>query len=154
MKLLWALALVGTCTPVAAKETLQCPDTLRVSDAVLQSPDLPAGTSIDLERNGSLRLFSMGVYSGHPRDMAQLIPSNEGEPKPRGRSISIWRFEGPYPYGKYLVCAYGPVGSVQVYKRVGDPVTACTGERRGKTRRTRPSSARRSSASESWRCPV
>ncbi|WP_164677983.1 STY0301 family protein [Xanthomonas citri] len=88
MKLLWALALVGTCTPVAAKETLQCPDTLRVSDAVLQSPDLPAGTSIDLERNGSLRLFSMGVYSGHPRDMAQLIPSNEGEPKPRGRSIS------------------------------------------------------------------
>ncbi|MBO9831174.1 hypothetical protein J7425_14315 [Xanthomonas phaseoli pv. dieffenbachiae] len=101
---------------------------MRVSDAVLQSPDLPAGTGIDLERYGSLRLFSMGVYSGHPRDIAQLIPSNEGEPQPRGRSISIWRFEGPYPYGKYLVCAYGPAGSVQVYKRIGDAVAACTGE--------------------------
>lgn len=127
MKLLWALALGWVCTPAAAKETLQCPDTLRVSDAVLQSPDLPAGTGIDLERHGSLRLFSVGVYSGHPRDMAQLIPSNEGEPQPRGKSISIWRFEGPYPYGKYLVCAYGPVGSVQVYKRVGDTVAVCTG---------------------------
>ncbi|MCI2261875.1 STY0301 family protein [Xanthomonas indica] len=106
--------------PAAARETLHCPERLRVADAPLQSPDLPAGARVDLAATPPLRLFSSGVYSGPPREMAALVPSNEDTRRPGDAGASIWRFDAPDPHGLYLVCGYGPDGLVQVSRRVGD----------------------------------
>ncbi|MCW0456112.1 STY0301 family protein [Xanthomonas sacchari] len=138
--------LVATlfAVPAAARQTLQCPERLRVAEAPLQSPDLPVAEaplqspdlpvaeaplqSPDLPADArvafaaapSLRLFSSGVYSGPPREMAALVPSNEDTRRPGDAGVSIWRFDAPDPHGLYLVCGYGPDGLVQVSRHVGD----------------------------------
>ncbi|UYK90449.1 hypothetical protein NG824_08680 [Xanthomonas sacchari] len=126
--------LVATlfAVPAAARQTLQCPERLRVAEAPLQSPDLPVAEaplqSPDLPADArvafaaapSLRPFSSGVYSGPPREMAALVPSNEDTRRPGDAGVSIWRFDAPDPHGLYLVCGYGPDGLVQVSRHVGD----------------------------------
>ncbi|UYK83221.1 hypothetical protein NG827_12085 [Xanthomonas sacchari] len=114
--------LVATlfAVPAAARQTLQCPERLRVAEAPLQSPDLPADAGVAFAAAPSLRLFSSGVYSGPPREMAALVPSNEDTRRPGDAGVSIWRFDAPDPHGLYLVCGYGPDGLVQVSRHVGD----------------------------------
>lgn len=109
-----------------AKEALKCPDTLRVSAAVLQSPDLPDGAEMDFKVGPSLPFFSLGVFSGHPRDLASLVPDSDHEEQASGVAKSVWRFDVPDPFGTYLVCEYGAAGQVQIYKRVGDAAMSCT----------------------------
>ncbi|MCC4591672.1 hypothetical protein LL974_11040 [Xanthomonas campestris pv. cannae] len=114
--------LVATlfAVPAAARQTLQCPERLRVAEAPLQSPDLPADARVAFAAAPSLRLFSSGVYSGPPREMAALVPSNEDTRRAGDAGVSIWRFDAPDPHGIYLVCGYGPDGLVQVSRRVED----------------------------------
>lgn len=114
------LFVAVSAAPAAARETLQCPERLRIAEAQLQSPDVPAGARVDLAAAPPLRLFSSGVYSGPPREMAALVPSNEDSRRPGDAGVSVWRFDAPDPHGSYLVCGYGPDGRVQVSQRVGD----------------------------------
>ncbi|KMM77387.1 hypothetical protein ACP93_00595 [Xanthomonas sp. NCPPB 1128] len=109
-----------SAAPAAAREALQCPGRLRIAEAQLQSPDVPAGARVDLAAAPPLRLFSSGVYSGPPHEMAALVPSNEDAHRPGDAGVSIWRFDAPDPHGIYLVCGYGPDGRVQISQRVGD----------------------------------
>lgn len=109
-----------SAAPAAARETLHCPERLRIVETQLQSPDVPAGARADLAAAPPLRLFSSGVYSGPPREMAALVPSNEDSRRPGDAGVSVWRFDAPDPHGIYLVCGYGPDGRVQVSQRVGD----------------------------------
>ncbi|UYB50739.1 hypothetical protein OCJ37_12035 [Xanthomonas sp. AM6] len=120
------LAWVSFGMPASAKEALQCPQTLRVSGAVLQSPDLPEGAGMAFEGGQPLPFFSMGVFSGHPRELASLVPDSDSEEPASGIVRSVWRFERPDPYGTYVVCGYGAAGKVQIYKRISDAASACT----------------------------
>ncbi|MEA5125198.1 STY0301 family protein [Xanthomonas floridensis] len=108
-----------------AAQTLQCPSTLRISSAVLQSPDVPAEARLGLDQRRPLRLSSIGVYSGHPRERAALVPRNEDEQQSGGTERWIWKFDVPDPHGIYAVCEYG--AGVQVSWQVGETVRACTG---------------------------
>lgn len=106
------LLIAVSAAPTAAREMLQCPERLRIAEAQLQSPDVPADVRVDLAAAPPLRLFSSGVYSGPPREMAALVPSNEDARRPGDAGVSIWRFDAPDPHGLYLVCGYGPDGRV------------------------------------------
>ncbi|MCC4607764.1 hypothetical protein LL967_07750 [Xanthomonas campestris pv. zinniae] len=123
-----AMSLAGMllCGAAWAKDTLKCPMTLPVSETVLQTQDAPEGTQTILEGAASLPFFSMGVFSGHPHDLASLIPDNNDEQEASGISRANWKFDRQDPYGIYLVCEYGPAGAVQLYKRVSDDTRSCT----------------------------
>ncbi|WP_017912657.1 STY0301 family protein [Xanthomonas sp. SHU 166] len=114
------LLIAVSAAPAAAREMLQCPERLRIAEAQLQSPDVPADVRVDLAAAPPMRLFSSNVYSGPPREMAALVPSNEDARRPGDAGVSVWRFDAPDPHGLYLVCGYGPDGRVQVSRRVGD----------------------------------
>lgn len=120
------LACMAFAMQASAKETLQCPQTLRVSGAVLQSPDLPEGAEIAFDGALPLPFFALGLFSGHPRDLASLVPDSNSEEPASHVARSIWRFERPDPYGSYAVCEYGAAGKVQVYKRISDTARSCT----------------------------
>lgn len=120
------LACLSFGMPALAKETLRCPQTLRVSGAVLQSPDLPEGAGMAFEAGQPLPFFSMGVFSGHPRELASLVPDSDSEEPASGIARSVWRFERPDPHGTYAVCEYGAAGKVQIYKRISDAARSCT----------------------------
>ncbi|UYK74979.1 MULTISPECIES: STY0301 family protein [Xanthomonas] len=128
------LLIAVSAAPAAAREMLQCPERLRIAEAQLQSPDVPADVRVDLAAAPPMRLFSSNVYSGPPREMAALVPSNEDARRPGDAGVSVWRFDAPDPHGLYLVCGYGPDGRVQVSRRVGD-VARC------EAKPLRPSSA-------------
>ncbi|QNH19176.1 hypothetical protein HEP73_00062 [Xanthomonas sp. GW] len=121
-----ALALASFSMYALAKDTFKCPDTLRVSAAALQSPDLPEGGEMAFKSDAPLPFFSMGMFSGHPREQASLVPDNERAAPAGGVSTSVWTFPGPDAYGKYAVCEYGPAGQVQIYKRMPDAARTCT----------------------------
>lgn len=125
---LWvfSLAPLSFSGSALAKETLMCPATLRVSGAALQSPDLPEGAEMAFKAGPPLPLSSLGVFSGHPRDMASLVPDRDREEQASGVTQSVWKFDDPDPFGTYLVCEYGDAGKVQVYKRVSDAARSCT----------------------------
>lgn len=120
------LACLAFAVPASAKQTLQCPLTLRVSGAALQSPDLPEGAVIAFDGGQPLPFFALGMFSGHPRDLASLVPDSNSEEPASHVARSVWKFERPDPYGSYAVCEYGAAGKVQVYKRIGDAARSCT----------------------------
>lgn len=121
-------SVLALASPALAERTLQCPAMLRISDATLQSPDLPAGAQLGLDLRPPLRLSSIGVYSGHPRERAALVPRNADAPQLRGLERAIWRFDDADPHGTYLVCEYGE--GVQVSLQVSRAVRTCTGTMR------------------------
>lgn len=98
------LACMAFAMQASAKETLQCPQTLRVSGAVLQSPDLPEGAEIAFDSALPLPFFALGLFSGHPRELASLVPDSNSEEPASHIAQSVWRFERPDPYGSYAVC--------------------------------------------------
>ena len=120
------LVCMAFAVHAAQKETLQCPQTLRVSAAVLHSPDLPQGAEMALKGEQPLPFFSMGLFSGHPRDLASLVPDSDSEERASGVARSVWKFERADPYGTYAVCEYGAAGMVQIYKRISDAARSCT----------------------------
>ncbi|XUP36074.1 STY0301 family protein (plasmid) [Xanthomonas axonopodis pv. vasculorum] len=111
--------------PALAEPTLQCPPALRLTDGTLRSPDLPVGTQLGADPHQALRLSSIGVYSGHPRERAALMPRNAEAAQPRGLARWVWRFDDADPHGTYVVCAYGE--AVQVSLRISDAARTCTG---------------------------
>ncbi len=123
-----AMSLAGVllCGAALAKDILKCPTTLAVSETVLQTKDLPEGTQTILKGAASLPFFSMGVFSGHPHDLASLIPDSNDEQESSGVSTASWKFDRKDPYGIYLACEYGAAGAVQLYKRVSDDTRSCT----------------------------
>lgn len=123
-----AMSLAGVllCGAALAKDIWKCPTTLAVSETVLQTKDVPEGTQTILKGAASLPFFSMGVFSGHPRDLASLIPDSGDKQDSLGVSKDIWKFERKDPHGIYLVCEYGAAGVVQLYKRASDTSRSCT----------------------------
>ncbi|WP_309544859.1 STY0301 family protein [Xanthomonas phaseoli] len=126
--------------PALATPTLQCPAALHITDGTLQSPDLPVGAQLGVDPHQALRLSSIGVYSGHPRERAALVPRNAEAAQPRGLAHWVWRFDDADPHGIYVVCAYGE--AVQVSLRISDAARICTG-----TLRSDPMPAAKRSAS-------
>ncbi|WP_369939029.1 STY0301 family protein [Xanthomonas medicagonis] len=122
-----ALSLAGLflCDVALAKDTLDCPTSLTVSETVLHAQDVPEGTQVILKGATSLPFFSMAVFSGHPRDLASLISDSGEEQASSGVSVAFWKFDRKDPYGIYLVCEYGAAGAVQVYKRASDDIRSC-----------------------------
>ncbi|XUP26980.1 STY0301 family protein [Xanthomonas axonopodis pv. vasculorum] len=111
--------------PALAEPTLQCRPALRLTDGTLRSPDLPVGTQLGADPHQALRLSSIGVYSGHPRERAALMPRNAEAAQPRGLARWVWRFDDADPHGTYVVCACGE--AVQVSLRISDAAPTCTG---------------------------
>ena len=127
-----ALCLAGVflCDVALAKDTLDCPTSLTVSETALHAQDVPEGSRVILKGATSLPFFSMAVFSGHPRELASLIPDNSDAQESSGISQALWKFEGKDPYGIYLVCEYGAAGAVQLYKRASDDIRSCMGRTR------------------------
>ncbi|KUF20873.1 hypothetical protein LN457_03025 [Xanthomonas phaseoli] len=113
---------------------------MHITDGTLQSPDLPVGAQLGVDPHQALRLSSIGVYSGHPRERAALVPRNAEAAQPRGLAHWVWRFDDADPHGIYVVCAYGE--AVQVSLRISDAARICTG-----TLRSDPMPAAKRSAS-------
>ncbi|MCL2012937.1 MAG: hypothetical protein FWG75_09150 [Cystobacterineae bacterium] len=59
--------------------------------------------------------FSKGFAEGHrsPTLINEI----------RGKLIHTWKFVGPYPHGKWLICDYGPLS---LSKRVDDFFSECS----------------------------
>ena len=113
------LAVLLGWAPDVRGDTLTCPATVRAAQKALD----PAAswTAVDDTREYPLRAASF--TDGPPQRLALLKP---GSVKRRGKVITeSWRFEGDFPEGRWLSCAYLDT-TVQLARRIPDGVTRCT----------------------------
>lgn len=82
--------------PAAAAETFSCPETIAVDEKVTDNHP-----SWEVVQNPQGHHFTqVSFYSGHPRDMASLVPDRQSE------SINVWEFPGKASEGFWLACEY------------------------------------------------
>ncbi len=107
---------------------LLLPSTL-LAQEVACPESLPEG-SIEVRRppadwlgvsTSAARLTGGGVMSGHPKDMAYLVPHRSE--KIKGGTRTTWTFDASEE--KWLWCTYGTT-AVQIARRMNDSATTCT----------------------------
>jgi hypothetical protein len=69
-----------------------------------------------------LPLTAVGFMQAEPSKQAYLKPSSTS--KTADGSFVEWRFEGPYPQGKWLSCDYAG-GAVSLSTKIADSTSAC-----------------------------
>lgn len=92
-----AAAALGACS-LASAQALTCP--ARFPAKSLQFGPVEEGWTAGAADHGA-PLESVGLFSGPPQRGAMLQPTTAD-----GKRVS-WTFEGPYPDGIWLQCAYG-----------------------------------------------
>ena len=117
------LAACLFATTAWAETTYHCPETTRLESAVVAPPSLPEGFALTVSR-GPIRLSGISVFDGPLERNAALIPAAERGDLRRKETISLWKFEGSYPEGKYVSCDYAQ-GVLHLHVRVAEAVTQC-----------------------------
>lgn len=116
-------ALTATCAAftgpqaLAAPLLLTCPATLSAT----ASAQAPAGwEAVPSMQPGAFS--GIGLFSGHPREMAALVPDRQSR---RGKQlVSTWDLPGGSE-GYWLACAYTQT-SLQLAQRLPAGLTRCT----------------------------
>jgi hypothetical protein len=85
----------------ASADTFSCPQYVTASSANVV--EVPTPWKVYSQSN-KLKVVSAGFSDGQPFDMAYLKPYRTHQ---KGNlTIVRWKFEGPYPKGKWLSCDY------------------------------------------------
>lgn len=108
---------------VCAETTYLCPETTRLEAAVVAPTGLPEGFAL-MTSKAPIRLSGISVFDGPPERNAVLIPAAERGDLRRKETVSLWKFEGAYPEGKYISCDYAQ-GVLHLHVRVAEGVTQC-----------------------------
>jgi hypothetical protein len=110
---------LGAAQAVAAEE-IQCPSSLRTTQAPTEDPATPWSAS---QQGQSSRLLYVEVYAG-PWRQEQSLPPDEMQDSP-GRQSLTWRLKGlPSVQGTWLVCTYQNT-QVKLERRLPEAVTEC-----------------------------
>jgi hypothetical protein len=112
--------LNGLCQLTYAGDSkLVCPES--INSATISANE--TGNSWTLQTDKQLRLTSAGFMAGPPESKLVLIETTSSQTKTT--LTENWKFVGPYPNGKWLVC-YFEQGLAGLSKRIGDDKTECS----------------------------
>jgi len=119
----------------ASSETFSCPQYVTASSAnVVEVPTSWKAYS----QSNKLKVVSAGFSDGQPSDMAYLKPYETNQ---KGNlTVVRWKFEGPFPKGKWLCCDYEG-GLFSLAKELPNSISECVVTyEKTKTGNTQPSS--------------
>jgi hypothetical protein len=118
--LLPSIIFTGLCQLTwAADSKLACPESIN-------SATISANETISpwtLQTDKQLRLSGAGFMAGPPESKMVLIETTSSQT--RTTLTETWKFVGPYPNGKWLVC-YFEQGLAGLSKRIDDDKTECS----------------------------
>lgn len=114
-----AIVLLACLANCASAQNLECPDS--VPETSIKLENTPAGWTPFVTR--PLYLHAAAPIDGPPQRRGELADYTEH--KEKGETSYTYRFEGPYPEGKWLQCAYGEYGQLTLSKRIDDHVREC-----------------------------
>jgi hypothetical protein len=103
----------------AKQVNLVCPDVIEVNESISQ----PLGWEGFVESD-ALTLERVGVYSGHPRDKAALVPDNEDEIQAKQ---FVWTLVPNSKEGYWVACFYNGTRAMLV-KQVPSNAKKCVVE--------------------------
>ena len=117
-------------------DTYTCPASLEVKEQLLSDPvgwstmfTTSAGEITYMEgreASDTLKLVQVTLYSGEPKDDAQLSPDNADDLSEDEEGDSIWSLGSAEEQQKtpiYLACDYG--SSISVFKKITTPAKSC-----------------------------
>ncbi|MBJ7312339.1 STY0301 family protein [Rugamonas sp. CCM 8940] len=113
------IVLLACLSNSASAQNLECPDS--VPEASIKLENTPAGWTPFVAR--PLYLHAAAPIDGPPQRRGEL--ANYTEQKEKGETSYTYRFEGHYPDGKWLQCAYGEYGQITLSKRIDDHIREC-----------------------------
>lgn len=102
---IWRVALGSSLfSPLnVSADSINCPRQVVVESLVVR--DVPSGWQSTVG-SPSMSLASVGLFDGPPNQNASLRPSATTK-QSEDTSRVQWHFEGEFPRGKWLACAYG-----------------------------------------------
>lgn len=100
-----------------------CPESAHLASGVVAADSIPEGFQGEVSKT-VVRLSGINMFDGPPEQGAALVPHSETKRKGGAGEVSVWRFEGEYPDGKYISCDYGR-GLFRIFSRVGDSIRSC-----------------------------
>ena len=95
-----ATAAPAVPAPIAAAPASTCPPTLSVAQTVAGGV---AGWE-PFEDDTPIQLMSVGVFDGHPRERASLVP--DSDTASAGRRVAVWMLPGNGTRHYWLACYY------------------------------------------------
>jgi hypothetical protein len=103
----------------AAEQLMECPHQL-APESIRLADDKSGWIGFVPE---PLLLTAAGFMQGQPSTRADLKPFSTA--RSGSGSVVKWKFEGPYPEGKWLSCEYAQ-GAVSLARRIDDSFTECS----------------------------
>ncbi len=116
LSLMIAASAAASLAAAAAPVKYDCPSTVAVAEQP-KAPDASWEAMLDSGRAG-YPLDAVAVYSGHPREMASLVP--DSSKKVKLHQITTWEFPEPDPRGIWMACMYGNSHAMLVRKVQAD----------------------------------
>jgi hypothetical protein len=111
----------GFCS---AEDSFVCPELVRISSGSVVLDSVPSGYEAIISK-APIRLSGINVFDGPPEQGAALMPYSEKSNSKKLETMSVWKFEGNYPQGKFISCDYAK-GLVRVVAQTNDSVISCT----------------------------
>jgi hypothetical protein len=113
-----ALMLCFSHAVNAADQVFTCPPTIPAKTVnVVDAPKSWVATVPN-----DLRLSGVGFIEGEPTSLAFLKPHSTKNTKRGG--VSMWKFEGDVPEGRWLSCSYN--NAVSLSQRIPDSIEQCS----------------------------
>ena len=114
------LAVAAACVPVAATAAaataqFECPASMSEESIVVTPPSADWRSYVSSPR----KLKAAGFMGGPPETLTELKENSYKEGKQR--TVVRWDFEGDYPDGKWLSCAYGDGVDITLSKPIEPP---------------------------------
>jgi len=112
------LSLSPNCFPQSSPYFM-CPTEIKVEEQKLEKKIHGWEPFIDVV---NLKIFLQGVtfYDGHPKELASLVPDNEGQKV----KFLIWNFPDKNPRPFYISCSYSKT-SLMLIKEIPKGIKSC-----------------------------
>lgn len=122
MKIPFVMLCLGFTIPdlaQAQRVIIECPKTIAVNETL--TANYPSWESLVDKGNVAYSLQAIRIYSGHPSELANLMPT--GSSRANGKQITTWQLR-PDPMGYWVACAYGNAMTI-LTKRLPAAVKTC-----------------------------
>lgn len=113
--LAFAVLFVSTAA-LAAENEYQCPDQIEASSG---SAKAPKGFEVWEDKQEKFFLDGVTMYSGHPKDMASLVPDISD------KQSDGWTISPDDKYGYWIACSYKNTTQVLI-KKIGAGIKSCS----------------------------
>jgi hypothetical protein len=107
----------------SAEVSFVCPETVSISSGTVNSEAIYNGFEAIISK-APIRLSGVNMFDGPPEQGAALMPYSEKSTIKSLGTVSVWKFEGSYPQGKFISCDYAK-GLVRITARTDDTVISC-----------------------------